>query len=635
MARRSLPAERGQVLVIVALGLVILLGAASFAIDLGRHAAQERYIQNAADAGALAACRALVEGASDNSARDTADTIARTNLQASPVGADATLPTTAEPLLYADGHLGDPSYLTGGVLVSGTTVRVAIQSDVPTTLGAVLGVEVLTARGRARCGLEAGPGMPIVARRYDNAPGPGGSFVDFTATQATSGSGGVDPVNVLGYNGRTPASELQPGPEFDLYGPGAKAANQPNFRGFIALDIRNFSTTLSRVYHNGVAFGTNPNTIKTMQGDYITAGYPGPGFPPVQTPPDPNDQVAVMSGNDTAMVMGNFSQRYSTGDRVLLAVYNGTVMQIPDFSLTPPAAITLPASGTTNGPSFTVSRNSEFNSTVTLHLHGDHLATDPAHDLIPTDGAASAGPGLMTAPTFSPNVFLVASRGTTVQMQNIATNAVPAGIYTVWLEGHSGDPYFQTRRGPVAVRIGGAVRDFSFGNSGALGTAVTIGAPVDIPLLVSTAGGSSTWGSSPVTLSVDAASFMTCNYTAASIAPGAITLSSGAVVPSTGSGSSSTVTVQTAGLGSGCYTFNVRGTGTNGAGQPVTHIWPVQVLVATAAGGGSYVDIIGFAAFEVTDVDANGFSGRAISSVYADSSDPALRRVQSARLMPW
>ena len=79
----------------------------------------------------------------------------------------------------------------------------------------------------------------------------------------------------------------------------------------------------------------------------------------------------------------------------------------------------------------------------------------------------------------------------------------------------------------------------------------------------------------------------------------------------------------------------MRGTGTNGASQPVTHVWPVQVLVATAAGGGSYVDIIGFAAFEVTDVDANGFSGRAISGVYADPSDPALRRVQSARLMPW
>ena len=120
------------------------------------------------------------------------------------------------------------------------------------------------------------------------------------------------------------------------------------------------------------------------------------------------------------------------------------------------------------------------------------------------------------------------------------------------------------------------------------------------------------------------------------IAPGAISLSAASVVPSSSApGALSTLTVQTGGLGAGCYTFNVRGTGTNGDGQPVTHLWPVQILVATAAGGGNYVDIIGFAAFEVADVSANGFTGRAISGVYADPTDPALRRVQHARLMPW
>jgi hypothetical protein len=629
------PAERGQVLVIVALALVVLLGAAAFAVDMGRQAAQDRYLQNAADAAALAGCRALIDGASDNAARDTADTIARANLAGSPVGANAVLPTSAEPLVYADGHLGDPSYLDAGILVSGTSVRVAISANVDTTVGAVLGIHSLAAKGRARCGLEAGPAMPIVARRYDNAPGPGGGFVDFTATAATSASGGVDQLNVLGYDGRTPASEAQPGPEFDLYGPGAKASNEASFRGFIALDVRNFSTTLSRVYYNGVAAGTNPNTIKTMQGAYITKGYPGPAFPPIQTPPDPNDQVAVMSGNDSAMVMGNFGQRYSVGDRILLAVYNGTVMEIPDFSISPPANITLAASGTANGPSFVVGRNNEFDSTVTLHLHGDHAASDPSYDLIPVDGVTPPPAGTMSAPTFSPNVFLPNKSGTTVQMQNITTNAVPAGIYTVWLEGHSGDPYFQTRRSPVSVRIGGAVRDFSFSSSGSLGSAATIGAPVDIPLYLTTTGGSSGWGGAGVALSIDDASFQTCNYTSASIAPGSITLSATSVTPTTGTGTLSTLTVQTAGLASGCYTFNVRGTGTNGAGQPVTHIWPVQVLVATAASGGSYVDIIGFAAFQVSSVSANGFSGRAISGVFADPNDPSLRRVQSARLMPW
>ena len=46
---RAARAEGGQVLVIVALGLVVLLGAAAFTIDLGRRAAEERYLQNAAD----------------------------------------------------------------------------------------------------------------------------------------------------------------------------------------------------------------------------------------------------------------------------------------------------------------------------------------------------------------------------------------------------------------------------------------------------------------------------------------------------------------------------------------------------------------------------------------------------------
>ncbi|HEX5396197.1 MAG TPA: pilus assembly protein TadG-related protein, partial [Candidatus Limnocylindria bacterium] len=78
--------ERGQVLVIVALGLVVLLAAAAFTIDLGRRAAEERYLQNAADAAALAGCRALIAGATDNDAKQTADNVARANLTSSPSG---------------------------------------------------------------------------------------------------------------------------------------------------------------------------------------------------------------------------------------------------------------------------------------------------------------------------------------------------------------------------------------------------------------------------------------------------------------------------------------------------------------------------------------------------------------------
>ena len=47
------------------------------------------------------------------------------------------------------------------------------------------------------------------------------------------------------------------------------------------------------------------------------------------------------------------------------------------------------------------------------------------------------------------------------------------------------------------------------------------------------------------------------------------------------------------------------------------------------------LDIIGFIVYEVTDLDANAITGRAVSPIAADANDPALRRAQRARLVPW
>src|SRR6266511_6345457 len=59
-----------------------------------------------------------------------------------------------------------------------------------------------------------------------------------------------------------------------------------------------------------------------------------------------------------------YTTLFRSGDRLLLGVYSGTVMQIPDFAISPPAAITVPSTTVTpvNGPNFTVSRNDAFNS---------------------------------------------------------------------------------------------------------------------------------------------------------------------------------------------------------------------------------------------------------------------------------
>jgi hypothetical protein len=636
---RSAP---GQVLVIVALGMTLLLAFAGLAIDVGRQVAEQRHVQTAADAATLAACRALIAGDSDASAAAQARTIAAVNLENSPAAAAGFLAPDGSNV-YETGHAGDPAYLLSGVIVSGSTVRVAIESQVDALLARLVGVQSLQAVGRARCSLQGGPAVPIVARRYEGPPGPGGGFVDAVATAATASLGQVDTSSVLGYDVRTPASEAEPGPTIELYGPGSKANNDSSFRGFIALDVRNFQSPTSRVYYNGITAGTNPNTLKNHTGDYLLTGYPGPMFPPITSPADPNDQVAVMSGNDTSMVVGNFEQVHVVGERILLAVYNGTVMEIPDFSITPPTAIVLPTTtgAPTNGPNFTVSRNDAFNSTVTLHLHGDHLTGTPAYDLIPDEPPDNDPPtaGHINQPIWSTDVFIPAKNGTTVQMQSMSSNAVPAGIYAVWLEGHSGDPYFQTRRYPTAVRIGGAVRDFSFGNSTTTATIPTLGGTANVQLYVSTTSSASTrWGATgtPVALSVDASSLTNCSYGAASIGPGQLTVSPSSVTPSSsGNGAPATLTINSFGLSPGCYTFVVRGVGTNGAGQPVTHLQQITFTLATTASTGAYVDIIGFAVFEVTDINANAISARAVSPLAADANDPLLRRAQQARLVPW
>jgi hypothetical protein len=638
-----MPAPRGQVLVMFAILLVVMLAFAGIAIDIGRQNAQQRHIQTAADAAALAACRALIDGASDAAAATEARTVARINIERSPAAATSQVAVDSARV-YQDGHAGDPAYLVSGIIISGTTVRVAIWSSVETTLARVTGVTELETSARARCQLQGGPAIPIVARRYAAAPGPAAGFTDFLATAATSGNGAVDAYSVLGYDGRTPASEAEPGPALELYGPGAKASNESNFRGFVALDVRNFQSTTSRVYYNGITAGTNENTLKDEEGDYLLTGYPGPMFPPITSPADPNDQVAVLLGNDTAMVVGNFDDVFTVGDRLLLGVYNGTVMQIPDFAISPPSAITLPSTTVTpvDGPNFTVSRNDAFNSTVTLHLHGDAAAVAIGHpewDILPDPSVTPPLPGDMNQPTWSTDVFIPDKQGTTVAMEDIRTTAVPAGIYTVWLEGHSGNPYFQTRRATVPVKVGGALRDFSLANSTTSASIAAVGGTAAIPIYVSTTSASTTrWGTggSAVTLGVDAGSFTNCALAPATIGPGQLTFSTSSVVPSSsGNGTLSTLTINSVGLAPGCYRFNVRAFGTNGDGQPVVHIQPITFTVATTQSGGSYVDIIGFSVFEVTGLDANAITGRAVSGVYADQNDQALRRAQRARLRPW
>lgn len=653
------PATRGQVLVLFALLIVVLLGFAGIAVDLGRQVAERRHVQTAADAAALAACRALIAGQTDGTASSTAQMIALANLQGSPSAATATIDS---PATYADqngDNMIDADELVSGIVVAGTTVRVAIFSSVETTLARVVGVDQLQTGARARCDLQGSPAVPIVARRYANPSGPGNGFLDHVATAATSGSGVVSPTDPRGYDVRIPASEAAPGPTFSIYGNESKAHNDSSFRGFVALDIRNFEGTDTRAYYNDIMPGMDENTIKDIEGEYLITGYQGPAIPAVSTPPTGDTQVAVLTGNSTSFVVQQFDDAFRVGDRLLLGVYDGTVMEIPDFAISPPVEITLPSTtpAPVGGPTFKVSRNNEFLSTVTLSLVGDAAAAVAGHaeyDILPDPSVTPPGAGDISEPTFSPNVFEPDTRGTTVTTTGFQSNAVPAGIYTVWLEGESGDPYYQRRHVPVPVRVqtdangdgdyndAGDIkvqRDFSLENSVLDGSTGSLGGSINLPIYVSTTTGSATrWAGSSATtvaLSWDTDSLTSCTLQPRALGLGSIAFSTASVTPAANPGAPSTLTINTAGLSQGCYLFNIRASGTNGDGQPVTHLATIRFTVATTTSSGQYVDIIGFAVFQIDTITSNDILGHAVSGISADPQDPALRRAQRARLVPW
>lgn len=627
-------------LILVAIGIAVLLGVSGLAIDVGRLMAERRHLQKSADAAALAACQSLTDGAvADVGAAATrARSVASVNMQGSPSG---TVGVMADPPAYEDqdgsGFL-EADELVSGVVVTGTTVRVAISGDVESTVARVIGIHTLGVGAGAHCVLEQEPALPLVARRYDAPPGPGGGFVDVMATEATSTSGQID-ADPLGYDGRTPASLGTKGPAFEIYGTGSKAHNSSEFRGFINLDIRDFRDVTSRDYYNGEEPGTNENTMKAEQAAYVIDGYRGPGFPAAVQPPTGALQVATLSGHSTGHLVDAFDDVYDVGDRIFLAVYDGTVRAIPDFSITPPSRITLPSTtaSPTDGPPFTVSRNDQFTGIVELQLLGDEHAPDPADNILPVAGTAAPAAGEMNEPVFNPDGFLFAANQSSrsVVMEDFSTNAVAPGIYTVWVVGESNVPY-KGRRHPVPVYVGGATRGFHLLNSSLSASAAAYGDTVSYTIRVRDDNWSTGGPATEVALSWDPSSLTDCILNPVTPPAGmTVGFSAPSVTPSNGQGTASTLTVDTDGLASGCYLFTVRAHATNSDGQPVTRLASATLYVVSEPTDGEYVEIIGFGAFEIDSIASNTIIGRAISPICANPDCAELRAVQRPRLIPW
>jgi hypothetical protein len=272
------PRERGQILMIFALGLVAILGLGSLGFDTGRFYSERRYLQNAADAGVLAIGAARSRGATDADAIAEGRSVVARNILNSPTGSGAQAP--ADPPVYADGHAGDPSYLIDGILLNGGEIRVAVRGTSRWTLGSALGLSPVPIIAQAR-GLMRGYMLPIAVRKYAYPPGPNAGasypctnigphdFQSLMSTEATSclgtdtdGSLRTPPSEGAAYDASNPAGDpTHHGPIQTFVGVNAKPNNAADFRGFIALDIRNFAFVGSNIFYNGVTAGTQATTL--------------------------------------------------------------------------------------------------------------------------------------------------------------------------------------------------------------------------------------------------------------------------------------------------------------------------------------------------------------------------------------
>jgi hypothetical protein len=635
---------RGQVLVLFVLSITALFSAAGLAIDIGRFYTERRTLQNAADAAALAAASSLTRGMTTSQARAEALTVLSRNFVNAPNGAVMYLPPASGSEVYASGHAGDPSYLIEGILFGTADVRVAIHSHVPYTFGRIVGLSENVVYAAAKAEYK-GDLLPIAARNFTHAPGPGtGSypcvsdtrqFTDFFSTADTSCLGTdadaslrSEPNAGAAFDSSNPGSDPgNHGPIVEILGTGAEPDNGADFRGYVALDIRNFANTTSQLYYNNVTPSTGQNTLKDLEAAWIwSGGYPGPMFAPVVSPPDPNLQIAILNGNSAGTGIDAFDDRFGPGDAILVCVYSGLTNQIPDFSMSSPPTIALPTTGATASlGSFRVSRNQAFSGVVAMTTVAD--SGDLNNPMVTGTLLGGASPI-----TYTPNpVTPSQGSGTTVTMTNATTLAAPTGVYTLWLRGEAGSPYLTIKYLPFAVQVGSVNRDFAITASASEAVAAAMGDTVAYTLNLKRIG--SSFGNN-VTLSLEA-----LPGSSLPTGLGSVSFSPSSVNPSAGSGTDVTLTINTGSVAPGQYHLVVRATGVNGDPTPraVTHLLPLKLSVATGTTSASteYIDVSGWAVMRVASITSNTVYAYAITPVVSDLDDPRLRRGQVARLVPW
>jgi Flp pilus assembly protein TadG len=644
--KRYIRDDAGQTVVLVALMFTMLMGFGALSVDLGRFYAERRFIQDAADAAALACARNYAQGGTLASAWAAADSILQDrNLKGNPLGLSVTYAPQGSEVY--DQNIVLEQNLIDGILpvnANGYGCRVAVTLAVPTYMIKVLNPALNTISMITRAYAKAKGGfLPSVVQRYANPPGPGtgaaNQFIDHVMAEnfdylcTTSSEVGC-----------VAASMTSKGREFVLFGQNAKATNDSSFRGYIGLDIRDFTSEsgglLVHEAYNGLIGTETVNTLKDYESGWIISGYPGPDIC-VVTPGnfDRCAQIAVINGSSSGIFVDDYNNHFRVGDILLLQLYDGTVKTVPDFSFTVPT-LNVPATGAaTSTVTYTYSDQFRISgATVTTTLI-------PDNGTLTTDGGGTPGinpflNGCATPGSFTANPTPGGQNTYNQAWTGIASTACTKGIYQAWLRGESSAPYTsRIHETLVNVNVADQQRDYSLNGSDAYAIVASRGIQANLTIRVSTANSGSTkwvagnairlsWAKCP-TKDDDAADVLSCGI------DGSFATS---FVDNVDPGEDHVFNIDTnpAVATSGSYLGWVRARGDDENGKRVSHLLPVQVDINVTAGGvNQYVDVLGYAAFQVTVVNSNDVSGKAVTAAYYDPNDPNLAIAKKTVLVPW
>lgn len=627
----------------------VLMGFAALGIDVGRFYSERRFIQDAVDSAALACAYKYAQGGVVLDAWNAADAVLQQrNLKGNPLGLNATYAALGSE--QYDPTVSDQNLIDGILPVStnGRGCRVAITVDVPTFLIKIASPSLNTIRMTTKGYAKSKTGfLPSVVQRYANPPGPGNGnpnqFIDHVMAENSDWN-----CTTTNEAGCTNASLTTKGREFVLFGQSAKATNDASFRGYIGLDIRDFTTTdgsgnLVHDAYNAVSPTATVNTLKDYEAAWIREGYPGPDICVVQTSNfAPCAQLAVLNGSSSGIFVEEYKDRYRVGDKLLLQLYDGTVKTVPDFNLTS-GTLTLPASGTrTSTIQYTYSPQFQTSGAVVT------TTLIPDNGTMTTDGGATgvANPflnGCSTFGTFSANPTPSGQANYTQSWTNITTSACDRGIFQAWVRGTSSAPYTsRVHEALVNINVDNQQRDYSLASSDAFAAIASPGIQADYVIRPTTSSsGSTKWtGNNLLTLS-----WAKCPTSTSQIIlpPEVLVCGIDGNFASTSVGSvdpveNHTFNVQTfLARSDEIYKGWVRATGLDDVtNKRVTHLLEVTLESAVVSGGATqYADVIGYTVFEVTAVDSNEVIGRAVTGSYADPNDPALAVGRKIGLVPW